>query len=199
MAGVLYDPNNVAVGEAYAYLIPWDKDAVAPLIDDNTELFDPAAWEAEGWIAAGATHEGFKINLDTSTTTITIEEQSSPVAERIESKGLIVEAALAEDTLQSIQLSWGGGTIATQAAGAGQVGTKKMSLTDIITYWTVALETMNVNGMARRFYVPKVSVTGSGETSFRRAADKRTYPLRMASICKPTEIQIVDIVAPATS
>jgi len=197
MAGVLYNADNVVVGEAYLYLIPWVKGSVEPLIDDDTPLFDVAAWELAGWQTAGATHEGFKTNVEVSTTTITIEEQSTPVAERVESKGITIEAALAEDTLDTIRLSWGGGTITTTAAASGTPGTKKMSLTDDITYWTAALEMRNSFGLARRIYIPKASLTGSGETSFRRSADKRTYPVRLASISKPSEIQIVDVVAAA--
>lgn len=197
MAGQLYNANNVVVGEAYMFLHPWDENAVAPLIPDETPLFDVAVWEAAGWIAAGATHEGFRANVETSTTTITIEEQSTPVAERVESKGVTFEAALAEDTLESIRLSWGGADITTTAAGTGTVGTRKMVLSDAIEYWVAALEMRNAFGLARRIYLEKASATGSGETSFRRSADKRTYPLRVTSICPPSGVQIVDVVAPA--
>lgn len=197
MPGVLYNADNVVVGEAYLYLTPWVKGSVKPLPPDNTAIFAVATWETAGWQVAGATHEGFKANVETSTTTITIEEQSTPVAERIESKGITIEAALAEDTVETIKLSWGGGTIVTTAAATGTPGSKKMSLTDTITYWTAALEMRNSFGLARRIYIPKASLTGSGETSFRRSADKRTYPLRIASISAPSEIQIVEITAAA--
>lgn len=198
MAGVLYNPDNVVVGEAYLFLTPWVKGAVKALVPDATPLFDVETWETAGWIVAGATHEGFKVNVDVSTTTITIEEQSTPVGERVESKGINIEAALAEDTVDTIRLSWGGGDIVTAAATASLPGTKKMTLTDDIEYWTAALEMRNSFGLARRVYIPKVSLTGSGETSFRRSADKRTYPIRVASISRPSEIEIVEITAPPT-
>ena len=197
MAGVLYDADNVVVGEAYLFLKPWTKAAPPEVISDDVALFDVVTYEAEGWRASGATHEGYRANVDTSTTTITIEEQSTPVAERVESKGVTFEAALAEDTLDSMQLSWSGGVIVATAAAVGAPGTRKMTLTDDVAYWAAILEMRNMAGLARRIFLPKASLTGSGETSFRRAADKRTYPVRVASICKPTEIQIIDIVAPA--
>lgn len=197
MPGVLYNADNVVVGEAYLYLAPWVKGAVKALVPDVTAIFAVAVWETAGWQVAGATHEGFKINVETSTTTITIEESSVPVGERVESKGITIEAALAEDTVETMKLSWGGGTITTAAAASGVPGSKKMFLSDDIAYFTVALEMRNSFGLARRIYIPKASVTGSGETSFRRSADKRTYPLRVASISPASQIQIVELTAAA--
>lgn len=197
MAGDFYNADNVVVGHAMLMLTPWVKGAVEPNVADATPLFSPdnAAW-AE-WVSAGATSEGFKVNVETSTTQITIEEQSTPVGETVESKAIGIEAVLAESTMESMRYSWGGGTITTTAAASGQPGTEKMSLSDDIEYYTACLETRNFNGFARRLYIPKVSATGSGEVSFRRAADKQMFPVRFASLCKPTDIEVVDVVAAA--
>jgi hypothetical protein len=192
MAGSLYNADNVVVGDAVLWVVPWENPPIA-LVADDSVLFDNTDWEALTYVMAGATHEGFKINVDTSTTTIMIEEQSTPVAETVEGKSIAIEAALAEDTLETMQLAWGGGDITTVAAASMVTGTKKMSLVDDTQYYTVGLEMRNTFGLARRIYIPKVSATGSGDTAFRRAADKRTYPIRFASICAPSEIEIVDI------
>lgn len=191
MVASLYDVNNVVVGNAYGFICPWLQPTVTPLIADDEAFFDPALWISP-WTTIGATHEGFKVNVDVSTTTVNIEEQSLPVAEQVESKGFHIEAALAEDTLESMRLSWGGSAITVTAAGVGQPGKRTMSLSDDLNYYTFALEMRNHYGFARRIYVPKVSVSGSGDTAFRRAADKRTYPLRITSLCKPSEIQVVE-------
>lgn len=198
MAGSLYNADNVVVGHAMLMLAPWVKGDVAPMVDDDVPLFTPgdAAWA--DWVSAGATNEGFKTNVETSTTQITIEEQSTPIGETIESKGITIEAVLAEATMESMRLSWGGSDITIVAAGAGQPGKRHMTLTDDINYYTATLETRNYFGFARRIYVPKMSITGSGEVSFRRAADKQMFPVRAASLCKATDIEIVDITAPAT-
>lgn len=199
MAGDFYNADNVVVGHAMLMLTPWVKEAVAPMVADETPLFTPddAAWA--DWLSIGATNEGFKVNVETSTTQITIEEQSTPVGETVESKAIGIEAVLAESTMESMRYSWGGSDITVTAPAAGVAGTSKMTLTDDIEYFTATLETRNFNGMARRLYIPKVSITGSGEVSFRRAADKQMFPVRAASLCKPSEIQIVDITAPATA
>jgi hypothetical protein len=185
----------VVVGHAMLMLTPWVKDAVEPIVDDETPIFTPADAAWTGWVSAGATNEGFKVNVETSTTQITIEEQSTPVGETVESKAIGIEAVLAEATMDAMRYSWGGGTITTTAAGVGTSGTDKMTLTDDISYYTACLETRNFSGFARRLYIPKVSITGSGEVSFRRAADKQMFPVRVASLCKPSEIEVVDITA----
>jgi len=199
MPGALYNPDNVKVGLAVMYLQPWVFGAVEPLPATSSVLFDDTNWVGATpvWQKAGATHEGFKINVDVSTTQITIEEQSLPTAETVETKGIAIEAALAEDTINTIQLAWGGGTITTTAAATGSQGKKEMSLTDDIDYWTVALEMENVFGLARRIYIPKMSLVGSGDTAFRRAADKRTYPVRFSSVCAPSDVDILEITAAA--
>lgn len=199
MAGSLYNPDNVVVGEAMLMLTPWVLGSVAAPVADNTPLFAPAdtAWAA--WVSAGATNEGFKVNVDTSVTQITIEEQSTPVGESVESKAIAIEAVLAEDTLENVRLAWGGSAITVTAAGAGVWGKRRLTLTDDVLYYTGTLETRNFNGFARRLYIPKMSMTGSGEVSFRRAADKHMYPVRAASLCKPSDIQVVDLVAIPTS
>jgi len=188
MAGQWYDSNNVVVGHAMLMVTPW-VDPVADPVADSTPLFTPddAGWL--DWNSIGATNEGFKVNVETSTTQITIEEQSTPAGETVESKAISIEAALAESTLESMKYSWGGSVITTVA---GPPAKRTMTLSDDTNYFTVTLETRNFAGKARRVYIPKVSITGSGEVSFRRAADKQMFPVRVASICKPTEIEIVD-------
>lgn len=199
MAGDFYNANNVVVGQAMLMLKPWDPaDApIDPLDFDLVPVFTPddAAWA--DFVSAGATNEGFKVNLETSTTQVTIEEQSTPVGETVESKALGIEAVLAESTLESMRYSWGGGVITVQAAASGVAGKRRMSLSDDIEYYVAVLESRNFNAMPRRLFVPKVSITGSGEVSFRRAADKQMFPIRAASLCKPSEIEIVDITAAA--
>lgn len=198
MAGSLYNADNVVVGLAHLFTAPWVPGGpLKAIVPDSQDLFDVDAYETAGWAVAGATNEGFKINAETSTTTVTIEEQSTPVGESIEGKNIGIEAALAEDTLTSMQMAWGGGVITSAAAAAGVPGTSKMNLSDELVYVTAILEMKNFLGLPRRIYVPKMSLTGSGETTFRRAADKRLYPIKLNSLCKPTDIQIVDITAAA--
>lgn len=197
MPGALYDSNNVVTGHAVLWTTPWVLGAVKAPIADNTAVFTFTAWETAGWVAAGATDEGFKVNVETSTTTVNIEEQSTPVDETVEGKSLSIEAALAEDTMIAMQNSWGGGTIVTTAAASAVPGKQVMPLDNNIKYVTATLEMKNNKGFARRIYIPKMSLYGSGETSFRRSAAKRLKPIRLTSLCPPDQIVITDITAAA--
>jgi hypothetical protein len=201
MAGDFYNANNVVVGHAMLMLKPWE--SADPIIDpadfDDVPLFTPADTAWADFKSAGATNEGFKVAVETSTTQVTIEEQSTPVGETVESKAIGIEAALAESTLESMRYSWGGSDITVTAAGVGQVGKRSMTLSDDIEYYVAVLESRNFTGRARRLFISKTSITGSGDTGFRRAADKQTFPIRVASICKPSEIEIVDVTAAATA
>lgn len=189
--GVLYDANNVAVGNATCWYKPWTATPSVP-VADATAVFTTTAWETASWVNMGGTDEGFKVNVETSLTELMIEEQSTPVAQSVESRGITIEAALAEDTIENIKLAWNGGTI---AVGAGPPAKKTITLTDTINYWTIVLEMRNWMGFARRIYIPKTTINASGTTAFRRAADKRLYPLRITSICAPSQIQIVEFSA----
>lgn len=201
MAGALYDASNVVTGHAVLRLARLASRGATPIanVKDSIPLFSEAEadWPAATWFSAGATNEGFKAVLDTSTTTTTIEEQSTPVDEQIEAKTLSFEAALAEDTLKSISLAWGGGEIVTFAAAVGTPGGQRMTLSDVVNYYTAILEMRNKFNMARRIYIPKTTLVGSGDTNFRRAADKRTYPLRIQSLSAPPQIVITELTTPA--
>jgi hypothetical protein len=189
--GVLYDPNNVVVGNAVLWYTPW---TVVPKVQvaNTVAVFTTTAWESAAWVGAGATDEGFKVHVETSLTDVMVEEQATPVAETVESKLITIEAALAEDTLETMRLAWNGNTIATVA---GPPANRTMALQDQVNFWTVCLEMKNLLGFARRIYIPKATINGSGDTAFRRAADKRLFPVRVSSICPTSAIVITDMQA----
>lgn len=194
MPGSLYNADNVVVGNAVLLLTPWILADVEPPLADTVPLFDEPV--AAPWVSAGATNEGFKINVATTVGDVNIEEQSTPVGQNVTAKKVNITAALAEDSLESMRLSWGGSDIATIAAAAGVAPKRTMTLDDTVKYYTGVLEMANLTGFARRIYIPKLSASGSGDVAFRRAAGARLYPVTFASVCKPTEIVITDITGP---
>lgn len=194
MPGSLYNSQNVVVGDAMLYLQPYDPDTPPVLPEDTVPLW--TAYDAP-WVYAGATDEGFKITFDSSTQDITIEEQSTPVKRSIESKTVQIEAALAEDTIQTMAWAYGG-NVTTTAPGASVYGKSVLTLSDELVEFAAILECANKFGMARRIIVPRVMSAGSVETSFRRAADKRMYPITLGSVCPPNEIQIIELTAEPT-
>lgn len=192
MPSQLYNENNVVVGAASLNLAPWLPPpgvlATPPL--DTVALF--AAYLAP-WVNIGATNDGFKANVATSVNDVTIEEQATPVAQTVTAKKVGITAALSEDSLESIRLSWGGGTINTVVASSGVAPKRTMALADTVQYYSAVLEMSNQAGLARRIYIPKVSITGSGDVAFRRAAGPRLHPIAISSVCKPSDIVITDI------
>lgn len=193
MAG-LYNADNVMIGHAVGYFQEYDPEADPEWPDDSVELWGD--WPA-GWQSAGATDEGYSVEAVMETEDHTIEEQASPVAQTVTAAGLVVKAALAEDTMQTVKLAWNGTDIQSTAAASGQPGVDKMTLSSDIKYYRFGLELQNFRGMARRIFVKKVAVKSSDEVAFRRAAGKRTYGIEITSLCAPEEVEVIDITAPA--
>lgn len=193
--GILYDANNVKVGVATTWICPWlqPTPTVQPL--DTVTGFG-TLWAAP-WVQLGATDEGWKIGAQRNRQNITIEEQQIPVDSKTTDLALLIQAALAEDTMQTMQLAFGGGTIVVTAPATGIPGNSKMFLSSLDLFYTVGMETLNKQGFARRYYIPKCTIGGSGDTEFRRAAGARLYPLQITAVCDPTEIKITEITAAA--
>lgn len=191
--GILYDANNVKVGVATAWIAPWIQPTPTPLIADTVNAFG-TAW-AGPWLNLGATDDGWKVSVNTDRNQVRIEEQSIPVDSQIATRTLQIQAALAEETMQTLRLAWGGTAAVVVAPSTGVPGTSKMTLTEIAEFWTIGLETKNRQGFARRFYIEKATIGGSGDTEFRRAAGARLFPIQIDAVCDPTAIKVVDITA----
>lgn len=189
------DPNNVVVALAAVWIQPWIDGSPASLPADTVMYQQP--W-GDPWAHLGGTDQGWKQKIATKTSEITIEEQSTPVDILADGKTLTVAGALAEDTLQHALWAYGGGTLTIVAPGTTQIGKTTLSLQDNLDKWAIGLETINRYGFFRRILIPKAVIAEDVETSFRRAADKRMYPLTASSICPISEIEIVDMTAAAT-
>lgn len=185
--GVLYNPQNVVVGLAVGYFAE-----VGAVLPENTVGF-AGDWGTE-WEQAGGTEEGWRLGGDTSTTPHTIEEQANPVLVTLDSRSFNISAALAEDTLESIRLSFGGGTITVTPGTAPAPTIREFTLSDGIDEFAVGLDMQTVGGATRRIIVPRASGSGSVDVAFRRAAGKRLWPVQFSALSKPSEIIIRDIV-----
>jgi hypothetical protein len=189
------NPNNVVVALASAFVMPWDPDVPAVGPADSAAL--GADWP-DPWVHMGGTDQGWKLTISTKTSEITIEEQATPVDILADGKSMTVAGSLAEDTLQHSLWAYGGGTLTVVAPGVSTYGKTTLSLTDDLEKWALGLETKNLFGRPRRIIIPKAVIAEDVETSYRRAADKRMYPLTGASICPVSEVTIVDITAGPT-
>lgn len=143
------------------------------------------------WNPVGATDQGWKFNTNKSTSTINIEEQSTPAGMAISTQTVSFDASLSEDISTTLAIAYNG-LLTKSAAASGVPGFDRITLTDTILYYAVALVTQHFNGMPRWIYSPKCSQLANSSTDFRRATAKRMYPVAFESLCKPEEIQIVN-------
>ena len=185
--GVLYNPQNVVVGLAVGYF------AVANTAMPANSIEAFGDWGV-AWEQAGGTEEGWRLGADASTTNHTIEEQPNPVAVTLESRGINITAALAEDTLDSLRLAFGGGTIVTTPPGSGTPGVSEFKLASGVEEFAVGLDMQTVGGATRRIYIPRAAGSGNVDVAFRRSAAKRTWPVQFSALCKPEDIIIRDII-----
>lgn len=190
-----YNPANVKVGHATVFIQPWISGSPATLPADTVALGTP--WGG-AWADLGGTDQGFRVKVSTKTSEITIEEQSTPVDILADGKTITVSGTLAEDTMQVMRWSYGGGVLTTTAAGTGQIGKTELTLQDDLDKWAIGIEVKNKDGYFRRILVPKVIITSDVETAYRRAAEKRMYPFEAVSINAPSEFLIRDMTAPAS-
>lgn len=199
---VLYNPQNVVVGMAVGYFAKANTAMPANTIEYAGD------W-GTGWVQAGATEEGWRLGGDTSTTSHNVEEQANPVAVTLDSQSINISAALAEDTLQSLRLAFGGGTITVTPGTSPAPTIHEFKLAANVEEFAVGLDletypvtigtgaTAVLKKVTRRIYIPRAAGSGSVDAAFRRAAAKRTWPITFAALCKPEEIIIRDIIPTA--
>lgn len=148
------------------------------------------------WTPCGATEQGWKFGTNKSTQTHSIEEQSTPVATAITTQNVTIEGSLAEDIGPLLKMILNA-TYTRFAAVSGTPGYEELNLTDTVATYAVALVTHHVNGRPRVIYAPQWTQLSNSSVNFRRSAAKRMYPVVFSTICKPSEIRILNLLAPA--
>jgi len=192
----IYDRDLVMTGEAQCYVGAYS--ASSPLALPAETVAVGGAWPV-GWIPVGATEEGVTLAVSRETEDITIEEQMTPVDVTTTGMDVRVETVLSQDTLDTMKLAFGGGTITTTAAGVGQIGKKELVLASSLDKLSLGLETDNADGFWRRMRVEKIVSIADVETQYRRAQNARRYAVSFRCLIAPEEIEIVEKTANATS
>lgn len=198
MIGDLYNADNVVVGQAAVFF--GAKGVALPALTgfNTADPFDPAFWVAPDWSPAGATDQGWQFGANKSTQSITIEEQSTPVGTTITSQSVTLAGALSEDITRTLNLALNALSEAT-AAAAGTPGFDNITLSDDPIEYAVGMVTVNAEGFGRIIYAPAWTQLANASVTFRRAADKRTYPVQFETVCKTSDIRIVNFTAAATA
>lgn len=146
------------------------------------------------WTPTGATDQGWQFGADKSTQVINIEEQSTPVGTTITSQNVTLAAALSEDITKTLALALNASAVAV-AKTTTKPGYDLITLSDDPIYYAVGMVTVNAEGFGRVIYAPKWTQLQNANVTFRRASDKRSYPAQFSTVCKPSEIQILNFTA----
>ena len=165
-----------------------------PEVDDAIPLFE--GW-ADPWVHPGLTNEGVTFNFERDLNFHRVEEQSSPVFVTVNESTMNFASALAEDTLENLLLSMGGGTIEETAAGTGQPGMSTFTPSDDLDIIAVGFEALNAFGFYRRAYLPRAVSVENVELPYRRSEDKRMFGATFQSMSDMAAIRIKDKTAAA--
>jgi hypothetical protein len=186
-----YSSSQVLFGNGYLWTAPF-----ATALPADIDLGDLAKWV--GWTYVGATDQGVQIQFSPNMNEINIEETPIPIASLVQTATFQISAALSEESLVNINLAYGGGgSIATQAQATGVPGKKTLTLSSNFATLACAILAKNDLGFPRVFYVPKIMSAGQVQTNFRRAADKRMYPITLNSLTDLANCQVIDIISAA--
>lgn len=170
-----YTRKNVIRGQAQIWTRPQDDTATLPA----NSLALGGDWAGAGgnplWTPIGASESGATMRFSRSTNDITIEEQLNPVDIATTSVDPRIEVTLSEDTLETMKLAYGGGTITTVAPATGVPGYKELTIAEDIEHLTLGLEGMNTKTQWRRVLWLDVLSVADVETSYRRSETQRLY------------------------
>lgn len=185
--------GNVLFGVGYLWTANF-----GTALPSDANLGDSAQWQLSNWSYAGATDQGVTLTFNPSMSNLQIEEQVTPIASLVSTATYQATLSMAEETINNINLAYGaGGTITTTApnVGTNQPGKQVLTLSSNFKSLACAILGSNQQGYPRVFYIPKINSAGQVQTAFRRAADKRMYPVTLNALCDLTQIQVIDITA----
>jgi len=185
-----YERRNVLTGLAAMYLQSYSPSGDAPELPDGTVLLG-GTWAAP-WFPLGATQEGLNFGFARESSDITIEEQPNPVDVRTSSLAFNATVTLSEDTLQTMKVAYGGGTITTTAATTTAFGYESLKISDEMEDFSFAFEGENQFKLARRVLIPVVKSVGEIETTYRRAEEQRLYAVSFRSLVPLKDCEIIN-------
>lgn len=190
-----YDRKNVLRGMASLYVAAYNATTPVALPADTVALGTNWTTSVPAWKAVGATESGVTMRFTRETTDITIEEQVNPVDVATNTLDPRVECTLSEDTLETMMLAYGGGTIAVTAAATGIPGVSELTVADEVTHLTLGMEGKNNKGFWRRVLFADVLSVAEVETSYRRAETQRLYAVSFRLVSPISSLKIREMTA----
>lgn len=143
------------------------------------------------WLPCGATDQGWQFGAAKSTQTISIEEQSTPVATTVTSQQVTIAGSLSEDITRTLNLALNAQNTFT-APATGVAGFDTVTLTDTVLQYAVAMVCANPEGFGRIIYAPAWTQLANASVNLRRASDKRMFGVQFSTVCATNQIQVTN-------
>lgn len=188
---VLHGIANMYHAEAEVYA---NEAAMHTALDDVDYDGD---WGSD-WTPFGYSEDGVATEKNTDTDDVRASESVTPLNVLVTGVNFIARITVIESTLEFMKVAFGGGTLSTTAAGAGQIGMKKLKLGTGLDRYAIGFEVENELGFWTKMYVPKVLSVATVGTDF-KLNGIRAYPIEFRAICKPEEVVVWSKTANATS
>lgn len=189
-----YARDKVLVGLARLFIGPYN--ASVPLLAPANSVPLNGAWPV-GWVPIGATESGVTFNFQRTVEKVFIEEQATAVYANTSEVDWNIEAVLSQDSLDTMKISMGGGTIVVTPPASGVVGTRKLTISTDMDQLCLGMEGQNEYGFWRRFRIPLITSEGNVSAKYLRAKDARRYNTKFNALCAPEEVDIVEMNAAA--
>lgn len=193
-----YTRKNIVRGMAALWIAPYNPNTPLTLPAHTLALGGDWATDNPLWVSLGASESGATMRMTRETTDITVEEQANPVDVAVNTLDPRIEITLAEDTLETMRVAYGGGEVTTTAPTVTNPGYKELSVSQDLEHFTLGLEAENSFAMARRVLFLDVLSVAEVETSYRRAEGTRMYACSFRLISPIEELVVRDYNLPAT-
>ena len=186
-----YVRKNVVRGVAAIWTRPQSDTATLPAND--LALGGDWADATKGnplWVPIGASESGATMRFSRSTNDITVEEQMNAVDVATTALDPRLEITLSEDTLETMKIAYGGGTITTVAPTATVPGYRELTVAQEIEHLTIGLEGINSKSQWRRVLWLDVLSVADVETAYRRSETQRLYACSFRLVSPISDMKI---------
>lgn len=190
--------NAVVAGTGTAYTVIFTEGVILYGTLVATTTSGTATVVAPLWVPCGATDQGWKFGTNKSTQVTNIEEQSTPIATAINTQAVTIEGSLSEELGPLLAMAFNA-DLTQHAATASLPGYEELNPTDIVKKYAVCMVTLHTNGKPRIHYAPAWTQLTNTSVNFRRSAAKRMYPVVFSTVCKPSDIRIINLLQPKTA
>jgi hypothetical protein len=150
------------------------------------------------WKPIGATQSGISLSWARKTTDIVIEEQPNAVDVATDTLDPMIDCVLSEDTLETMALAYGGGTITTVAPTATVPGYREISFSQELDHLTLGFEGINSKKYWRRGLWQDVLSVATVKTDYTRSKTQRLYAVSFRLLSPISSMKMREMNLPPT-